>query len=322
MLFDPLWVPLLSHYAGDGSLDAPRCRSHIGSLYPLVRQYLVGGTTGDGWGMSDRVLGQWLGLCSDSLERDQALLVGAFAETTEGVVERARRIEAHFRERPTRARFLGLTLCAQVDEAASQPAILDHFRAALAATSLPVAIYQLPQITGCEIAPETFAQIAEDSRVVLFKDTSGGDSIALSGGPFGGARLLRGAEGRYGEQLKPSGPYDGWLLSTANVFGAELREIADYVADGAVEQAAALSDRLSAVVSALFAEAQSLGNNAFADVSRGGDHIRANGRDWASQPPPRRADGSELPRGFLASVEAEISRGGFGTALGYLANRS
>ena len=69
-------------------------------------------------------------------------------------------------------------------------------------------------------------QLATNSRIIMFKDTSGEDTVAQAGG-LGDVLLVRGAEGGYVEALRPEGPYDGWLLSTGNVFGPLLRRISD-----------------------------------------------------------------------------------------------
>ena len=49
---DPLWVPLLTHYRPRGSaadIDGERMAAHIKAIRPGVRQFLLAGSTGDGW---------------------------------------------------------------------------------------------------------------------------------------------------------------------------------------------------------------------------------------------------------------------------------
>ncbi len=318
--FDPFWTPLLSHYSGSG-FDPDRTRRHIASVVPHVRQYLIGGTTGDGWAMPDPVLRFWLGLVcrEDVFGPSQQVLVGAFGATAAAVIERAALVEEHFLHHRPAAHFAGLTLCAPVDSAATQAEIKAHFRAILAATAAPVAIYQLPQITGCTIAPETLAElVAEEPRIVLFKDTSGTDAVARSELDFGKVRMLRGAEGDYAAQLKPAGPYDGWLLSTGNGFAPQLRAIAEAVAAGATAEAQRESERLTRLVEAVFALAAPLGGNAFADANRAVDHLNAFGRSWRWAPSPIRADGSALPGALVAGAAGLLERAGLLREVGYL----
>ena len=312
--FDPLWVPLIGHYTAPGVLDAGRIRRHIGAVAPDVRQYLIAGTTGDGWAMNDDTLRQWLTIASDAatIGPAQSFIVGTFGDDADAVIARAAMIEAHFAAHPSAGRFAGLTLCAPRRPGAGQAEILAHFRAILSATRAPIAIYQLPQITGCEIAPETFATLAtEHDRIFLFKDTSGGDAVANAGLPTGKAQLLRGAEGDYARHLKPAGKYDGWLLSTANGFAPTLRQIANTGDE-------TLSAALTALVTTLFAAAAQLGGNAFADANRAVDHVRAYGAAWRGAPAPLRIDGSALPGDFLARVAAALEQSGETLAGGYL----
>lgn len=305
---DPLWTPLIGHYGDDG-LDAGRIRAHVAHLTPHVRQYLIGGTTGDGWALDESLLRQWLDLLADTYAFDarHRVLIGAFGTTTEAVITRALLIEQCIRASPTAANFAGLAVCPPVDPNASQEAIAGHLEAVLAATSSPLAVYQLPQVTGCEIAPGTFSRLAgRHHRIRYFKDTSGEDRVAWSGLPLNGVCLVRGAEGKYAQQLKPAGPYHGWLLSTGNGFATELRAIANRVSEGWNDEALALSDRLSALVAELFALAAAPGGNAFADSNRAVDHVQAYGSSWRSVPAPRRIDGSSLGLDFLAEVERAL----------------
>lgn len=317
VIFDLLWAPILTHYDADGRLDAPRAAAQIASLAPHARQLLVAGTTGDGWEMTDAVLGDWLALLARGLGDGHRVLASAFAETTEGVVARARRIEAALHG--TDAPFAGLTVCAPVEAGASQERIADHLRAVLDATDAPLAVYQLPQVTGCQIAPGTLSALcAETDRIVLAKDTSGTDALTLSGLDFGPARLLRGAEASYAQHLAPEGRYDGWLLSSANGLAPALRGIAEDVATGRDEQARAASDRLSALVADLFTLAGDLPiGNPFSNANRAVDHLHAHGGDWRAQP-ARTASGDLLPEPFLAEVAARLENDGEMRANGYL----
>ena len=64
--------------------------------------------------------------------------------------------------------------------------------------------------------------------------------------------LLRGAEGDYARWSKArSGPYDGFLLSSANAFPAQLAAVLEELGQGRMAEA----ERCSAAVSAVVAEA-------------------------------------------------------------------
>lgn len=314
--FDSLWAPLIGHYSG-GQLDRARIDAHVGAIRGDVCQYLLGGTTGDGWQLDDALIEAWIDLCTTPAWRGLTVLLAAFGADTGAVIKRAQLLETRIARTPLAARFAGITICAPIKPDATQDEIAAHVRAVLAATTAPIAVYQLPQVVGCEIAPETFATLAQENpRIVLFKDTSGGDAVAASGVPRGAAKFLRGAEGGYAEALATGG-YDGWLLSTANGFGHELREIADLTEAGDLGTAKARSDRLTTVVESLFALAGKLGGNAFADANRAVDHIRAHGAD-AESIPAERLDGSTLPASFVAAARSAMGGAGLSAGAGYL----
>jgi len=322
---DRLWVPLLTHYAEDAAGPRVDCRhmaAHINALAPNVRQFLIGGSTGDGWELTWPQLMDLVALSrrGDLFGAEARVLFGVLRPTTEEVVERARALERSFGEGGWPAgRFAGLAVCPPVDPVASQDAIRAHYEAVLGATTSPIAVYQLPQVTGCAIAPETLRIIASNPRVTMFKDTSGADTVA-NAGPFPGVVLLRGAEGGFVEALSPAGPYDGWLLSTGNAFGAVLRRMLDLLSAGESSRAARLSRVLTHLVGALFdAAAEVPFGNPFSNANRAADHLQGFGADWRSVEPPLTISGQRLPSFLLDAAEDLLALGPSGLVKPYLA---
>lgn len=309
---DRLWVPLLTQYRRQGGaieIDPDRTAAHLSFIRPWVGQFLLAGSTGDGWEMS---LEQLLVLVRLTGRRDlfegSRFLVGALRPTTEGVVEWARAIEGTLDEMKTTAgEFCGLAVCPPVDADASQADIVRHYERVLAETRSDIAIYQLPQVTHCSIEPETMRSLAADPRVTMFKDTSGADAVALSG--FTGPLMVRGAEGGYVDNLKPSGLYDGWLLSTGNAFGSQLRRMIDLLDAGREEEAKAVSRVLTVVVNEMFAAAGKLPfGNPFSNANRAVDHLWAHGAGWADAPLPLTISGNEIPRDLLETASDIVGR--------------
>ncbi len=314
-LADALFVPVLTHYAAGaaGTVDPVRTLAHIRAIRPSVRQIMLAGSTGDGWELDDASFDALIDLAaSEELAGlDAQLIFGALRPTTESVIARLQHLERRLAaDAALAARVTCAVVCPPVDEGASQDAILAHYQAVLEASSLPIAVYQLPQVTGCRIAAETLQALAESPRVTLFKDSSGEDEVAKSGRDFGRVALVRGAEGGYLEALKPQGPYDGWLLSTGNVLGEPLRRLLALKVEGRHDDAAALSARLSEAVAAMFANAQSEGGaNAFSNANRAMDHIAAHGARWRDAPLPRKVDGQELSAELIeaaGSIAADL----------------
>jgi len=281
--FDPLWVPIISHYQNTKNLelDNSLIQKHIKWLEPHVKQFLVCGTTGDGWNLTDKLILNWLDILNQKslINKDNKILFGAFGKTTEDVLRRTDIIEKYILKNRSSAGFFGLTLCAPVNENIKQDEIILHFTRIIENTYLPISIYQLPQVVKCNIEPETLKVLKDKfkDRIQLFKDTSGEDNVVNSGINFSDIIFLRGAEENYFNHLKPNGKYDGFLLSSANCFGKILREICNEVAVNNYDDAEKMSIKLSDLIRISFLEGQKLNfGNPFSNVNKAFTHVLIN----------------------------------------------
>ena len=174
------------------------------------------------------------------------------------------------------------------------------------------------------MTPEMVAGLAERfPNLLLFKDSSGADEVALSGRMPAGATLLRGAEGDYAQWSKAhGGAYDGFLLSTANAFPAQLASVLEHLQHGRVAEAERCSAAISAAVADAFAAVVEVRQgNAFTNANKALAHIMAYGRDALDAPPPRLYAGSHLPRSILKAVMESLKHHGLLPERGYLENR-
>jgi dihydrodipicolinate synthase/N-acetylneuraminate lyase len=309
-----LWCPLLPHYRDDGSLDHARITAHLRHLAPHVKGFLIPGSTGDGWEMSDSEIRELLVLAQEQTAKLGLHLLIGVLKTDAAEAQRVI-------QEPRRGSLSGFTVCPPKGADLPQATIRDALAGVLD-LGLPTALYQLPQVTQNEMTPETVAELAARfPNFILFKDTSGADRVAASGRDFGGVFLVRGAEGDYARWLKSGGgPYDGFLLSTANCFGRELHQVIELLRAGRRDEAQHLSDRLSAVVKEVFALVAGLPDgNAFANANKAMDHFFAHGPNATSVTPPRLHAGSRLPIEVIRQTGTALERHGFLPAAGYLA---
>lgn len=326
---DPLWVPLLSHYAPDTGpvrFDRLRTHAHIQAVRPYASQFLIAGLTGDGWEMAEpqfRQLLEWL-RSNDVFDIDCRVLIGTPGRTTDEVLECIRTVSDALPDlgQPP-SPFVGIVVCPPVNETANQDQIEAHFRTVLDNTTMPVAVYQLPRVTGCRIQPKTLQKLALDEpRVILFVDSSGPDFIAKSGTYLDDLILVRGADGGYAEALEPIGPYDGLLVSTANVFARELREILDLLSGGAGDAARAKSADLAGLAKRLFAAVGSLPvGNTFANANRIVDHFLACGAQWNQLEPPLLHNGSTYELDLMTEMARIVNEAIGLPHTGYLARQ-
>ena len=329
--FPRLWCPPLTHYTADGEIDQKRMAAHWGFMAPHVNSFLVPGSTGDAWEMNARETQTLLELSLRlAAARGSRLLIGVLKEDTSAVRQSILQLLATFRQTtgkddPIEAmkavKVCGFTICPPRGGHLTQDTIEAELDQVLE-LGLPTAIYQLPQITGNEMSPSLVARLAErHANLMLLKDSSGADRVALDADRRSSLILLRGAEGRYAQWLLESGgPYQGLLLSTANCFPRELRTIVTLLEAGRRDESFALSDRLSEVVGRVFALVTGIsGGNAFANANKAVDHYMAHGAEGQHLPPPMQHAGTRLPKDVMLRVGEVLAAAQLIPATGYLA---
>jgi len=327
-----LWCPPLTHYDADGRLDRRRIARHLHSLSPYVKGLLVPGSTGDAWEMDPceqrEVLDEVLDVTA---ELKLHVLVGVLRPDAEAARQgilaaldwlKCRTGHKLAHSAMAAAGVCGLTVCAPTGRDLSQQEI-HHRLAAILELGVPTAIYQLPQVTLNEIAPHTVAGLARQyANFYLLKDTSGEDRLATAGLDLGGVCLLRGAEGDYHRWLRAGGgPYDGFLLSTANCFAAQLHRMIEHIQHGRLAAAQAEIAPVEKVVARAFALVTGLPQgNPFTNANKAVDHFLAYGPRAAQMPPPRLHAGSTLPAEVIAATGRALAECGLMPKAGYLAD--
>lgn len=323
-----LWCPALTHYADDGAIDQARTRTHLRSMHPWVQGFLIPGSTGEGWDMSDAQVRELLVFMIDEMRSLRAhLLIGilktnigdarqAMQDTITWLKQRTSTTDAF--ESLAKSSVCGFTVCPPSGNALSQEQIRTALEELLS-LDLPMSLYQLPQVTQNEMSPETVAALAARfPNFYLLKDTSGTDRVAASG--FRDVFLVRGAEGKYaGHLVAGGGNYNGFLLSTANCFARQLSEMIQNLERGNKEEAAAFSDRLTALCAEVFDLAGKVGyGSAFTNANKAMDHFFAHGPGAAKLPAPRLHSGQRLPTELIEAAGAALKRHGLMPEAGYL----
>lgn len=323
-----LWCPLLTHYTADGRLDLDRMRRHLDYLQASVKGYLIPGSTGDGWQLSDPEVRSLLEFAVDeAVKRKVHLLIGVLKPTTEEMLRTiddttawlCRRTGAsNETEALMRSSVCGYTVCPPNGRELSQQQIESALESVLV-KGLPTSLYQLPQVTQNEMAPETVSRLAaRHPNFVMLKDTSGGDRVAAAG--VRDVYLVRGAEGDYSTHLSISGgAYDGFLLSTANVFGPHYAALIEQLQNGRRAEADAASQRIAKVIATVFEAAAALPyGNAFTNANKAMDHWFAHGPQGRDREGPRLHSGQRLPAEVIGVARAALEAEGLLPAHGYL----
>lgn len=325
-----LWCPPITHYTDTGAIDRVRMAAHWRHLSSHVGGLLVPGSTGDGWEMDESEIDALLDIALDlAVELDVRILIAALKPTVDEMVGT---IEHHLKRLSTRtgsddvSRALqlslvaGFTVCPPVGKGLSQDEIRGLLEQVLV-LNVPTALYQLPQVTGNEMSPKLVADLARGyPNLMMLKDTSGTDSVAQADGRQNGLYLMRGAEGSYASWLREAGgPYDGFLVSTANCLAVELHRIIKALESGDQETALIVSEQVGGVVAAVFDLVASLPyGNPFSNANKAMDHWMAYGNQASEAPMPVGHCGEPLPADLVANVGKVLSEAGFLPDTGYL----
>jgi 4-hydroxy-tetrahydrodipicolinate synthase len=325
-----LWCPALTHFSRQGCLDEMRTRHHWQHLSPYVKGVLVPGSTGEGWEMNDDDIQKLLKVILDIANvTDIRVLIGVLKTDLASMLECIDATLAFLKHRTgidqtdealLASNVVGFTVCPPKGTQLSQAALVDALTV-VAKRGVPLAIYQLPQITGNELTAETIQTLAARfPGFYLFKDTSGNDLVARSSLDIHGIFLVRGAEGEYHRWLtNAGGPYNGFLLSSSNVFAEQLTAIRSMLDEGKAHAAAALSERIGRVIDACFSLVKDFpAGNAFTNANKILDHIMAFGEKGLHRDPPLLYSGVRLPVEFIEHAAALLRQEELFPARGYM----
>lgn len=325
-----LWCPVITPFSAPGSPDIHRLHALLDAIAPSVKGILIPGSTGEGWDMSDHDIRTLIeGVLPKTASLGQHLLIGALKPTVEKTLESINSTldwllsytgAADEHAAMNACSVAGFTVCPPAGHGLTQKQICSGLESLLA-RGVPTAVYQLPQVTGNEMTPETVRHLAEKyENFFLFKDTSGTDTVALSRLDFHGVFLVRGAEGSYANwHAHGGGPYDGFLLSTANSFSRELGLIISKLEAGSQEEAETLSGRITACVNMVFPRVGEIGaGNAFANANKLFDHLRAWGTEAEEKPGPMLYGGMRLDAELVSLARTAMESNGFDLSRGYL----
>jgi dihydrodipicolinate synthase/N-acetylneuraminate lyase len=302
-----LWCPPLTHYTEDIEIDQKRMAAHWNFMSPYVNSFLIPGSTGDAWEMEDseirNLIDISLGLAGDYNSR---ILIGVLKSdaigTLQGILEWLSMLKRkadtdNAIEAMKSWGVCGFTICPPRGSEITQENMEKELKIVLE-LGIPIVLYQLPQITENEMSASLVTSLTDKySNLILLKDSSGGDRVALNSDGSRLPFLLRGAEGNYTQWLKESGgPYHGLLLSTANCFPRELKEIIVLLEDGRHKEAVNLSDKISSVIEQVFALVSDIPEgNAFTNANKALDHYMAYGKEARIIKPPMLHAGIPLP---------------------------
>ena len=136
----------------------------------------------------------------------------------------------------------------------TQNGLVEYYKAICEAVSIPVIAYNVPGRTGVEIQPATMAKIAEIPNIAGIKDAGGNMSKTME--TF---RLVRNKCDVYSGEDALNFPIlavggAGVISVLSNIVPKDVKKLCDLIADGKMQEAIALNDKLLPLANACFVE--------------------------------------------------------------------
>jgi 4-hydroxy-tetrahydrodipicolinate synthase len=243
--FSGIWVPLVTPFAPDGSVDRSGLTALVRSLTAAgVHGLVVCGTTGESDTLSDdekaQVLATVLGACGD-----RPVVMGVKSTTPNDVGAQCRRWSG--------APIAGFLVPPPPYVRPSQPGVIQFYaEVAQAAAPLPIIVYDIPYRTGVTLALATMRALARIPGVRAVKDCGGDAGKTQTLIADGQLDVLAGEDALIFSTLCQGGT--GAIAAAAHLHPERFVALHDAVCAQRLHDARALHHALAPMAQALFAE--------------------------------------------------------------------
>ena len=166
-MFTGIIPPVVTPFTKPGALDLNALQSTIQWLEPQVDGFLILGSNGEVPYLSEAERTLVLEAAREVVPAGKPFIAGTGGESTAQVIERS-----------SIAAKLGadavLVIAPFYNRGSMTPAILEtHFKAVADACTVPVYIYNIPQVSGIAHSPAWMASVAQHPNIAGLKDSSG-----------------------------------------------------------------------------------------------------------------------------------------------------
>jgi 4-hydroxy-2-oxoglutarate aldolase len=162
-----LLLPITTPFTNEEAIDFDGLTSNIEKWNASgVMGYVVLGSTGERVNLDEREYIQVIETAREATPRTMTFIVGVGQQSTRGTIsEIARASNAG-------AEAVLVITPHYYRSAISQEALVNHYRAVADASSIPIILYSMPDLTGIKIESETAARLSEHKNIIGMKDSS------------------------------------------------------------------------------------------------------------------------------------------------------
>ena len=179
-----LLLPITTPFTADEAIDLAGLTANIKKWTEAgVDGFVLLGSTGERVNLDESEYVQVIEALRAAVPKTLTFIVGAGQQSTRGTVNEIKRAAA------AGAEAVLVITPSFYKSAITQKALVKHYRALADASTVPVILYSMPDLTGIRIEPETAARLSEHPNIIGMKDSSNdiekfGETVNLAGKNF------------------------------------------------------------------------------------------------------------------------------------------
>ena len=162
-----LLLPITTPFTESEDIDVAGLTSNLSKWNQTgITGYVVLGSTGERVNLDEREYVQVIETARKAIPETFSFIVGAGKQSTRNTIKEI--------ERATKAGAEAALVITPsfYRSAITQDALVTHYRAVADASSIPIILYSMPDLTGIKIEPETAARLSEHKNIIGMKDSS------------------------------------------------------------------------------------------------------------------------------------------------------
>jgi 4-hydroxy-tetrahydrodipicolinate synthase len=160
-------LPVTTPFAADEEFDRQGLTDNLKKWNTTgITGYVILGSTGERVNLDEREYVEVIETARQAVPKEFAFIAGAGQESTRGTIS-----EIEVAARAGAEAVLVITPH-YYRSAISQDALVSHYAAVADASSIPIILYSMPDLTGIKIEPETAARLSAHENITGIKDSS------------------------------------------------------------------------------------------------------------------------------------------------------
>jgi len=162
-----LLLPITTPFKDDEAIDFAGLTANLQKWTKAgVDGFVLLGSTGERVNLDEREYDQVIEAARGAVPKTLTFIVGAGQQSTRGTIKEIERAAA------AGAEAVLVITPSFYKSAITQEALIKHYQAIADASTVPVMLYSMPDLTGIKIEPETAARLSEHPNIIGMKDSS------------------------------------------------------------------------------------------------------------------------------------------------------